>query len=46
MRTYWRIEKHGEDVFICKNCGHHQDAPYEKCPDCGYKEAENNGKAD
>lgn len=44
MRTYWRIEEHGEDVYVCKNCWRHQDAPYDRCPDCGYKEEEKDGQ--
>jgi rubrerythrin len=44
MNGYYYIERpDGTEYFICRNCGRHQDAPFEICPDCGADSDERKG---
>ena len=43
----WYIRDNGDyKEFICKNCGHVHDVPYETCPDCGNYSGGNDNEND
>lgn len=35
MKGWYIRDRDDVKVYICKNCGHQHDVPYNVCPDCG-----------